>query len=204
MIEKLISYAHKVKEAGLVVSSCGNISSRLYTNKFAISSSGSYLGELRKEDISTCYLDAPDKYEGPEPSLETPLHRAIYMERPDVKAILHFQSPYATTLACAKRIDFDLNFIPEVPVYLKNIKVIPYANPGSEQLIEDVKEKIMGHDCNIIVLLNHGQFAIGEDLKSVLRSAELFEFACRIKCQGRELKPLSPQAVEELQRYNKT
>lgn len=203
MIEKLISHAHKVRAAGLVVGSSGNISTRLYKNRFAISSAGSFLGELDKDDIITCYLDDKDKYDGPEPSMETPFHRAIYLERPDVNAILHFQSPYATTLACARTLDFNLNFIPEVTAYLKNIKVISYSNPGSGLLIEDIKANIMGHDCNMLVLRGHGQIAIGKDLKTVLRNAEILEFACMIKCQGLELNTYNPQTIKELQEFDK-
>ncbi|MBI4842767.1 MAG: class II aldolase/adducin family protein [Nitrospirae bacterium] len=203
MIEQLIKYAHKAMEAGLVVSSSGNISVRLAVNSFAISSSGAYLGELKEEDISICHIDDPAKREGPEPSVETPLHRAIYLLRPDVKAILHFQSPYATTLACAKTLDFNFNFIPEVPAYLKSIKVIPYSNPGSPELTEDIKENIMGHDCNLLILRGHGQISFGEDLKSALRNAEFFELASMIKCQGLELNTYNPQTIKELQDYEK-
>lgn len=203
MIEKLISYAHKVKAAGLVTGSSGNISTRLYRNMFAISSAGAYLGELDKDEITTCYLDDKDKYDGPAPSMETPFHRLIYLERPDVKAILHFQSPYATTLACARTLDFNLNFIPEVPAYLKNIKVISYSNPGSELLKEDIKANIMGADCNMLILRGHGQIAIGKDLKTVLRNAEIFELACMIKCQGFELNTYNPQTIKELQDLDK-
>jgi ribulose-5-phosphate 4-epimerase/fuculose-1-phosphate aldolase len=203
MIEQLIRYAHKVKQAGLVVSSSGNISTRIHKNRFAISSSGAYLGNLTKDDITTCYLDDENKYDGPEPSIETPLHRAIYLMRPDIKAVLHFQSPYATTLACARTMDFDLNFIPEVPVYLKNIKVIPYANPGSQVLVDDINKNLLGHDSNIFILRGHGIIAIGQDLRTVLRNAEILEFACRIRCQGIQLNTYSPETIKELQNFNK-
>ena len=203
MIEKLISHAHKASAAGLVTASSGNISSRLYKNMFAISSAGAWLGELTQDEITTCYLDDKEKYDGPEPSRETPFHRAIYLERPDVRAILHFQSPYATTLACARTLDFNLNFIPEVPAYLKNIKVISYSNPGSELLTEDIKANIMGSDCNILVLRGHGLISIGKDLKAMLRNAEIFELACMIKCQGLELNTYNPQTIKDLQDYEK-
>ncbi len=203
MIDELITYAHKVKQAGLVISSSGNISVRFDINRFAISASGAYLADLTEDQITTCYLDEVDRCDGPEPSLETPLHRAVYLLRPDVKAVLHFQSPYATALACSKTRDFNLNFIPEVPVYLKNIKVIPYSNPGSEMLLEDVNKSLMGHDCNIIMLRGHGQIAIGNSLKTVLRNAEFFEFACKIRCQGLDINTYSPEVVRELQGYDK-
>jgi ribulose-5-phosphate 4-epimerase/fuculose-1-phosphate aldolase len=203
MIENLIKYAHKAKEAGLVISSSGNISMRLDAGRFAISSSGAYLGELGKKDISICYMDEKKARGDSKSSIETPLHRAIYIERPDVNAILHFQSLYATTLACAKGFDFNLNFIPEIPAYIKKVQVLPYFNPGSARLAQEVRRKIKDSDCNMLVLKNHGQIAIGKDLKSVLRSAEFFEFACKIACQGIELKRYGRKIIKELRNYDK-
>jgi L-fuculose-phosphate aldolase len=142
MIDKLISYAHKIGQSGLVTNSSGNISARLDTKRFAISSSSASLRDLSSDEITTCSLDDKYQFNGPEPSLETPLHRAIYLLRSDIKAVLHFQSLYATTLACSKTMDFNLNFIPEVPAYLKNIKIIPYSHPGSGTLVDDVNKSI--------------------------------------------------------------
>jgi len=203
MIQELIRYAHKAKEAGLVISSSGNISIRLDTERFAISSSGASLGELSKKDISICYLNEKKERAGAKASIEMPLHKAIYIERTDVKAIFHFQSLYATTLSCAKRFDFNLNFIPEIPVYIKNVLVLPCFNPGSARLSQEIKRKIKGTDCGIIVLKNHGQIAVGRDLKSVLRNAEFFEFTCKMACQGIELKRYSSKRIKELQNYDK-
>lgn len=203
-IEELTRYAQKVKEARLIVSSSGNISVRLDRGSFAISSSGAMLGELCRKDISICYLDKKSKFKGPEPSMEVPFHREIYKMQSDAGAVLHFQSLYATTLACARRFDFNLNFIPEISVYIKNIQVIPYIHPGSEELAVKVGEKVKKSGCNIIVLKNHGLIAIGKDLAAVLRNAEFFEFACRMTCQGIELQKYSKKIIKELRDHNKT
>jgi ribulose-5-phosphate 4-epimerase/fuculose-1-phosphate aldolase len=204
IMNELIKYARKTKEAGLIVSSSGNISARLDKNRFAISSSGAYLGELGKNDICVCTLDNSGKHEGSPPSLETSFHRAIYIERQDIAAVLHFQSPCATALACTGEINFDLNFIPEVPVYIKSIKVVPYSNPGTEELSHKISEMVREPDCNVLVLQNHGQISVGKDLKTVLRNAEFFEFACRIACQGVKLKRYNKETIEKLKSYDKT
>jgi len=201
MIGELIQTAYKAKEAGLVVSSSGNISVRLSENTFAISSSGSYLGDLDSENISVCYLDNDDTFERAKPSIETPLHRSIYVNRPGINAVLHFQSLYATVIACAKEGNFNLNFIPEIPAYIKSIRTISYFNPGTAKLAQSVAEEIKNPDCNILVLDNHGQIAVGKDLKEMLRNAEFFEFACRIACQGIKLKTYDEETIEILRGY---
>lgn len=50
MIKELIKYAHKAKEVGLAINSSGNISVMVDKERFAISSSGTYLGELKKKE----------------------------------------------------------------------------------------------------------------------------------------------------------
>lgn len=203
MIESLIHFAHKVKEAGLVISSSGNISVRLDEHSFAISASGSYLGELKEDDVSICYLSDINTFEGKRPSMETGFHRNIYLKRADVGAVIHFQSLYATTLACCESCDFDLNFIPEIPAYIKAIGVVPYSNPGTQCLADDIAETIDNPGCHILVLRNHGQIAVGSTLSATLQNAEFFEFACQIFCQGKNLKRYDEQIVQELQNYGK-
>jgi ribulose-5-phosphate 4-epimerase/fuculose-1-phosphate aldolase len=53
------------------------------------------------------------------------------------------------------------------------------------------------------VLKNHGQIAIGDDLKRALRNAEFFEFACKMVCHGIELTRYSNKTIRELQDYEK-
>jgi ribulose-5-phosphate 4-epimerase/fuculose-1-phosphate aldolase len=203
MIKSLINFAHKVKEAGLVISSSGNISVKLDEHSFAISASGSYLGELKKGDVSICYFADVDRFEGKKPSMETGFHRNIYLKRVDVGAVIHFQSLYATTLACCEDCDFDLNFIPEIPAYIKSVGIVPYSNPGTQPLADDIAKIIDNPDCHILVLQNHGQIAVGATLSAALRNAEFFEFACRILCQGRNLRRYEKQIVQELRNYGK-
>ena len=71
------------------------------------------------------------------------MHRTIYRIRPDAGAVLHFQSLYATIVACSKEPDINLNFIPEMPAYIGPIKFVPYLPPGSDELAR-VVEKTAG------------------------------------------------------------
>jgi len=178
LISDLIQTANEAGAMRFVNASSGNISVRYDENSFLISGSGSFLGKLKENEISTCFIDAIDNYEGVKPSMENHFHRAIYENRTDVNAVLHFQSIYATTLACMPEQKYNLNFIPEAAVYIKKISVIPYYMPGSIKLSEEVGN--MSEKTDIFVLKNHGQIAVGHSLKDVLKKALVFEFACNM------------------------
>jgi ribulose-5-phosphate 4-epimerase/fuculose-1-phosphate aldolase len=197
LIFDLIQTAHEAGAKRLVNASSGNISVRYDENSFLISGSGSFLGKLKEDGISTCFVDPIDKYKGAKPSMENHFHRAIYKNRTDVNAVLHFQSIYATTLACMPEQKYDLNFIPEATVYIKRISVIPYTMPGSTKLSEEVEN--MSEKTDIFVLKNHGQIAVGHRLEDVLKKALVFEFACNILyLADKEIVRYSDADIEEL------
>ena len=197
LISDLIQTAHEAGAKRLVNASSGNISVRYDENSFLISGSGSFLDKLKEKEISTCFLDTINHYEGAEPSMENHFHRAMYKNRSDVNAVLHFQSLYATTLACMPEQKFDLNFIPEATVYIKRISVIPYYMPGSIKLSEEVGNMLEKAD--IFVLKNHGQIAVGYSLENALKKALVFEFACHILyLADKEIVRYSDIDVEEL------
>jgi ribulose-5-phosphate 4-epimerase/fuculose-1-phosphate aldolase len=117
--------------------------------------------------------------------------------------VLHFQSPWATALACSKKSFPDLNFIPEVPVYIGRVWEVPFHPPGDPRLAEAVGAAARDPDCSIILLQNHGQISLGEDLKAVLRNAEFFEFACGIACRGLPLRRFPRKMIETLRSLKK-
>lgn len=79
---------------GLVQATEGNASARA-GELIAVSPSSLPYETLRPEDVC---LVTPDGrlVEGPRPSVELPLHLAVYAARPDVGAVVHTHSPQAT------------------------------------------------------------------------------------------------------------
>src|SRR5215211_912643 len=65
----------------------GNISARLSPGRYLITASGTRLGELNEDDFVECSYDGPLPGSR-KPSKETPMHRAIYEQRPEIGAIL--------------------------------------------------------------------------------------------------------------------
>jgi L-fuculose-phosphate aldolase len=79
---------------GLVQGTEGNASARA-GELIAVSPSSLAYDTLRAEDVC---LVTPDGrlVEGPMPSVELPMHLAVYAARPDVCAVVHTHSPRAT------------------------------------------------------------------------------------------------------------
>ena len=202
IIDDLISYGKKVKQAGLITGNSGNISVRLDNNRFAISPSGTRLDELDNDPMAICSLHNENPLQG-RPSIEAGMHRAVYNSRPGVGAILHFQSLYATIVACSKETAIDLNFIPEVPACIGTINIVHYFPPGSDELARAVEKAAADPTCYILMLKKHGQVAVGKDLDEAMKIAEFCEFACKIFCIGKDLERYTDEELKGLAQYRK-
>lgn len=209
-LDALLAAAHDVGAGGLVVATSGNFSVRFRERLFAISASGSRLATLRREElvaVSSATGEARSGLLGEEAgmrcSLETPMHTAVHRVRDDARAVLHFQSPAATSLACREETMPDLDLIPEFPAYIRKASRVPYHRPGSEELARAVAASLGDPDVRVVQLTNHGQIAIGETPEQAASRAAFFELSCRVYLlsEARELRRLDPEQIEELREY---
>lgn len=156
----------------------GNISARLNDNRYLITASGTFLGELESEDLVECnlvgdFVPQSDK----KPSKETPMHKAIYQSRTDIGAVLHSSPFYSTMLACSS-IEIPSNWFVETMYYLEKIERIPYFHPGSQELGEAVREK--AKSANILLLENHGVLVYDVNIKEARMALQTLEMACKM------------------------
>ena len=199
-IEKFIAEAHRVGDAGLTVCSSGNISWRV-GDKILVSGTGSWVPSLLKEKVSICNHETGEVLNGVKPSMESVFHMGVLKERPDVNVVLHFQSPYATVVACMKETPKDFNVTAEVPCHVgEEIPVIPYYRPGSKELAEAVIAAMKDH--NSVLLKKHGQVVCGKDFDQAFERAMFFEMACRIIILTKgEYMTLSKKEIADLETY---
>ena len=100
--EAVAAAGREMCAAGLAVGTWGNISCRLpRENWLAITPSGMDYRSIAPEDIVILDLEGNVVDGRRKPSTEHPLHRAIYAARPDVGAVVHTHSVYATAMAAA-------------------------------------------------------------------------------------------------------
>ena len=199
--DELIAFGRAAAEAGLLQSTCGNASLRLDDDALLISASGAPLGALRRADLARVRIDDGERMDGPKPSMETELHRRVYRARPEVKAILHGQSRHATLLACLQDPPQNLDFVPEVPAYVRAHAYVPYAQPGSEALAASVEEAFRDPEVTVVQMVNHGQVIAGATWAHVIRRGAFFELACFIASQGRPVRTIPPEDARVLRGY---
>lgn len=162
-IAEIIETSREIYEKGLVSGKSGNISARFKTGTndiVAITPTLKSLSELNEKDIVLVDLDGNVLTKGT-PSSEVNMHLEIYKRRPDVNAIVHTHSPYATGFAhSSKKIKRYEGFGAIKKAFLDEID---YEKPGSDELAKKAGEGI-GED-DVLILKNHGVVCVGDCLK---------------------------------------
>lgn len=200
---QLITFGAAAAAEKLLISTCGNASLRLDDETMLISGTGSELRQLAADQISRVRLADGAHLSGPKPSMEVDLHRLVYLARPGAGAVLHCQSPGATLLACHADPPQDLNFIPEIPVYVGRPVYVEYAAPGSDRLAGHVADAFADPEVNVVQMRNHGQTYAGKSWRALIRSAVFFEFACWMALQGTALRTIPATDVATLRDYGR-
>jgi L-fuculose-phosphate aldolase len=175
----------------------GNISARLDSHRYLITASGTRLGELADDDFVECSFDGPVGG-GRKPSKETPMHRAIYEQRPEIGAVLHASPFYSTLVACAEfPVPADL-FVEDM-YYLERVAHVGYFHAGSPELGEAVRVK--ARQANILFLDNHGVLVYDTSIQEALMGLQTLEMVCRMaitaRSAGIELRSLPASTVTD-------
>ena len=181
--QAVVDGGNAMLRAGLTTGTGGNLS-RVCRRRglVAISPSGLDYPTMRPEDVSLVDLDGR-RVEGLyQPSSELGFHLALYGRRPEVGAVVHTHSVYATTLAC---LGWELPAVHYLVGFAgRKVPVAPYATFGTDELAANVAETL-GTAFNAVLLANHGLVAVGEDMRAALNTAAEVEFVARIYYQAR-------------------
>ena len=176
----------------------GNISGRVSEDRYLISGSGTFLGELEAEDLVECsFTGGAVDPSARKPSKELPMHRAVYEERPEINAVLHASPFYSTLLACSD-IQPESNVFIESMYYLERIERVPYCHPGSEALGEEVRAKAA--KANILILENHGVLVYDTTIKEARMALQTLEMTMRMiyaaRHSGLSLRLIDQETVQ--------
>jgi L-fuculose-phosphate aldolase len=179
---EVVRFGVRLLEAGLTTGTGGNLSvinRRL--GLIAISPSGVEYREMKDAHVPLVDCNGATVDGECKPSSELGFHLALYRERPDIGAVVHTHSVYATTMAC-------LHW--EIPAvhYLvgfsgHKVPLAPYATFGTAELAAAVAGSIGEH--NAVLLANHGLVTVGRDLTTAFAVAEEIELVARIYYQAK-------------------
>lgn len=159
-------------ERGLNRGTSGNVSARLPDGAMLVSPSGVPASRLEPAHMVAVQADGSRAQGALKPSSEWRMHQQLLAARPDVNAVVHCHSRYATTLACAGRPIPPLHYMVAVAGG-PDIPVAPYSTFGSAELAKDVVEALAGRYGALMA--NHGQIALAPGLEMALAIAEEIE-----------------------------
>lgn len=197
LLDRFVEACRDIARRGLVHCSCGNLSMRVDEARFLITSTGSWMERMTREQITLCRAQDGATLAGNKPSSEVGFHAGILRARDEIAVVLHFQTPCATALACRKPDGHDYAVIPEIPYYIGSVGRVPYLMPGTDALAAAVTDAMRTND--MVLMANHGQVTVGRDYDQVVQNAEFFELACQILLIGGDsVAPMPPEAVAQL------
>ena len=194
---ELVAWGKELYDQGLVKGSGGNLSIRLEDDTVLMTPTGWFLGHMTEECISRIDMEG-NLLDGEKPTKEVPLHLAVYQERPNVRAVCHTHSIYATAYASSVENGTIMPvYVPSVAAKVGPVMVTAFAVPGSEQLGENVRAGI--RNSNGTLLSNHGVVAVGKDMAAAVSVANEIENNAMLHfVSGQTARPLSDEDVEKL------
>jgi len=179
---EVIRIARLAYVRGLVFGIGGNISVRA-GEKILITPKGACLRNVKAKEL--VMSDLSGKTAGKfEPTIELPMHLAIYRKFPSVNAVIHTHSPFATvwsTLGMPLQ-----SKTVEGRFVLGRVPVVGYAEPGTIKLAEMMCEKLK--EGKAVLLQNHGLVAVGSSLDEAFNLAETLEETAKIEVISAILK----------------
>lgn len=198
--EEVARIAKQLIASGLVTGTSGNVSARTPEGDVLMTPSGIDYEALEPGDVVLVDVDGGLLEGSLEPSSETPMHTGIYRARPEVEAVVHTHSIYATTLAC-------LGWpIPPVHYMLTtlsedgHIPLAPYTTYGTEELAGYAAEAL-GESRNACLLQNHGTITVGESAEQAFSRTVVLEEMAEVYYRTRvvgEPVLLTPEQVQEV------
>lgn len=170
---EIIRVGKRLYAAGLAVAKSGNLSAKLDGENILITASGTFLGQLKENDIVKVSLADGKSAGGLTPSSELPLHSLVYKNFP-AKVVVHCHPPlingYFAVAKELKAMSFETKF------YLGDVPVIPQQTPtvtDPAPVIAALKTN------NLVVLKNHGTVAIADKFEEALSITEALEEAVK-------------------------
>jgi L-fuculose-phosphate aldolase len=200
VLEEVVRVARLLRERGLVVGTSGNVGARLDDGRIAITPATMDYDQLTPDDIVIVGADGAPSEGHRSPSSELQLHIAVFAARPDVRAIVHTHSPFATAFSVARRELPAVHYVlaPLLAAGRDVIRVAPYATFGTEELARNVASAL--GDDNAVLIANHGAIAVAESLAGALGRAERIEELAMLAWRAEQIGGATLLDADELDR----
>jgi L-fuculose-phosphate aldolase len=176
--EQLLYISQQLVSLGLNRGTSGNVSARVNNDAgqsgFLITPSGLPVDQMSPADM--VWMDFAGQPTGArQPSSEWRFHLDILKHKPEVNAVIHTHSMFASTLSTFRK---------DMPAFHymialaggDSIRCAPYALFGSQQLSDHAVQALQ--DRKACLLANHGMIVIGDTLEKALSITMEVETLC--------------------------
>ncbi len=161
--------------SGLIVNTSGNVSIRVGEH-VVITPSGRDYKSLTPGDIAIVNTKGEVVDGEMLPSSETPLHLAVYESNPNVAAIVHAHSVYATAISTI------LDQLPTIHYQMTDlggaVPVAPYRTFGTDELAAVTSQALQGRSA--VIMKNHGSLTTAETLDKALGRCITLEWCSKV------------------------
>ncbi len=176
--EHLLKISQQLVQLGLNKGTSGNASVR-FGDGFLVTPSGMPIEQMTADSMVNMQFDGSYELQAKsiakKPSSEWRFHRDILAHRPEINAVIHTHSMFATTLACLHKDIPPFHYMIAVAGG-GNIRCAPYALFGSQLLSNYALTALT--DRKACLLANHGMIALGNDLDDALAVTVEVENLC--------------------------
>lgn len=181
-VDAITAAARKFYRLRYQMSDGGNLSVRLPDRDLMIvKGTNISFEETCAENLVLCDFDGNVQAGDTAPSKEALLHGALYRSLPEVGAVMHCHSPWATAWAAKHgTLEFcthhaDLKFFHEVPVFDTHSYTVP------KEYFPQITGYFQEHpQRNAFLLRGHGQVTMEKDMRKAAYLAELVEETAQI------------------------
>ena len=194
--EQLLKIAQKLIATGLNKGTAGNASVRC-EGGFLVTPSGMAVEDMSTSSMIKMQFDGSYEAEKIQPNIkpssEWRFHCDILKSRPEINAIIHTHSMFATTLACLHKDIPPFHYMIAV-TGADTIRCAPYALFGSQALSDNALAALI--DRKACLLANHGMICLGKDLDEALAVAVEVENLCEQYWRILQVNPNPPLLTE--------
>jgi len=200
MRREVVEIGRKILKTGLVTVTWGNVSVKDPESGYiAITPSAMDYDIIKPEDIVIVSADGTVIDGERNPSSETLMHLYIYEKRPEVNAIVHTHSTYATAIGVTRG---------EIPMIIGevanaiggSIETAEFAPEGTVELGKSAVEKMNGKAATL--LQNHGVVVVGRTLKDAFFNAVVVEDAAKVYSVASKLGNVTTIPASEADRLH--
>jgi L-fuculose-phosphate aldolase len=192
--EALFNSALALQASGLNQGTSGNASLR-YGEGFLVTPSGMPPNDMNASSMVEMNMRGEAISPG-KPSSEWRFHRDIYQARPEVGAVIHTHSMFATTLACLRKDIPPFHYMIAVAGG-ESIRCADYALFGTQALSDHAIKAI--NDRHACLLANHGMITVGKTLSQALYIAKEVETLCEQYWRALQIGEPNILSAQEMQ-----